>query len=150
MRKMTIRPDEAMEGSGRDIITAPAVGSGVVLCLYDEITGMGGMCYILSPQSGESRTVMQHLLDKLIAEGVRKENLWAKLVGGATIFSLKDCPGENDFGKSNVEYVRNWLHEVNIPVFAEDTGNNFGRTVSLELEDGNVKITLANRHVYDI
>lgn len=145
-----LRPDELVTGSHEDSITAAAVGSGIVLCLYNEQTKSGGMCYLLGPKSGRETHPMHALLDKLKSQGSPPESLWAKLVGGATIFCLAGPAGDKDTGKRNAEYVRKWLQELKIPVRAEDTGNNFGRTVTFHLDSGNVKITLANRHMYDI
>lgn len=150
MSAYILRPDEMLTGRQGEVITAAAVGSGIVVCLYDEQTKAGGMCYLLGPESGKKIHPMHALLDSLTAWGIPPERLWAKVIGGATIFCLESRIGDKDAGKKTAEYVRKRLQKLEIPIRAEDTGNNFGRTVSLDFDSGNVRITLANRHVYDI
>ena len=65
----------------------------------------------------------------------------AKIAGGATMFVFHGS-GSNigQVGDRNVEAVKNKLKELKIPVLAEDTGENYGRTVIFYPESGDFHI----------
>ena len=52
---------------------------------------------------------------------------------------------EWDIGKKNVEMAKKILAAEGIPLLAEDTGSDYGRTVWFTAEDGIVKVEAA-RH----
>lgn len=160
MSSCQIRPNHLAVGSDEDVLTARAVGSGIVVCLYDEESKTGGMVYTLFPDSSikaelESAekmkyvdTALEALLKKLVSGGVREEALWAKIIGGAKIFRFAEKLANEDIGKRNIEAAQGWLKEKGIPVKAEDTGDSFGRTVRFCLETGAAEIRAVNNYVY--
>ena len=75
-----------------NIITR-ALGSCVALTLYDQVQKIGGMIhYILPENPGEKKeekyadTGIHLLLGKILSSNARKENLVAKMIGGAIMF----------------------------------------------------------------
>ncbi len=44
-----------------------------------------------------------------------------------------------------MEMVKRKLKEYSIPLIAEDTGGNFGRTMKIEVETGKVYVTTVGR-----
>lgn len=160
MSSCQLRPNHLAVGSNEDILTIRAMGSGIAVCLYDETSKTGGVAYTLFPDSRiktekttEERlkyvdTALALLLEKLEANGVRKENLWAKVVGGAKIFQFAEKLENENIGKRNIEAARRWLKEKNIPIKAEDTGDSFGRTVCFCMENGTAEIKAVNNYTY--
>jgi len=62
--------------------------------------------------------------------------LRAKMAGGSQMFTL---PGQNDtlrIGPRNVESCLVMLEEYKIPLLAQDTGGNFGRTIEINSDNG--------------
>ena len=56
--------------------------------------------------------------------------------------------GKNDMmqvGERNVQAVKKKLKEINIPILAEDTGKNYGRTVTFYPETGEFYIRAVGR-----
>jgi chemotaxis protein CheD len=68
--------------------------------------------------------------------GANKRNLVAKIAGGATMFAVSSRATSMNVGERNVEAVKKKLKELGIPILAEDTGLNFGRTVVFYPETG--------------
>ena len=69
----------------------------------------------------------------------------AQIAGGATMCTVQ---GENDMmqvGDRNVEAVKKKLKEISIPILAQDTGKNYGRTVTFYPETGEFYIRAVGR-----
>jgi len=129
------------------------LGSCVGICIYDRGKRIGGMAHILLPQNqkGSSMpekyadTAIPMLVKRLIQEGARKENLSAKIAGGASMFKFGPNVALGQIGERNVEQARIELGKLNIPIVVEDVGGNAGRVIDFHLEDGRMKIKSAGR-----
>ena len=120
-----------------DTITTLGLGSCVGVVLWDPVVKICGMAHIMLPDSTAisnnqnaakfADTGLEELLKKLLAKGAKKERLVAKIAGGAQMFSGKSPMMR--VGDRNVEAVKKKLEEFGIPLKAEDTGENYGRTV---------------------
>ena len=67
----------------------------------------------------------------------RKEYITAKIAGGAQMFSFKEKASELlNIGERNVLATIETLKQHNIPVIAQDTGGNYGRTIELNANNG--------------
>ena len=161
MCRIVIRPNELKVSKGDDILTAMALGSSLGVCLYDEDTGIGGMVYTLLPEKKKGRRketldlryvepAIEALYLSMREAGAGSEHMWAKLVGGAKLFSFLEEGSEPDIGRENVEQAREKLQQMGIPIQAEDTGENYGRTVYFRLLDGSIDIETVNRLRYSI
>lgn len=64
----------------------------------------------------------------------------AKIAGGATMFSFGGKSDLVQVGARNAEASIKKLKELNIPIIAQDTGANYGRTVIFYPENGNYVI----------
>jgi len=129
-----------------DVICILGLGSCVGLCLYDSGKKIGGMVHILLPESIPGQTnpfkfadaAVPALWEKVKNKGASPHNILAKIAGGAKMFSGTDSLF--DIGKRNVEVVKAELRKLNIPLRADDTGGNRGRSIMLYLEDGRLEI----------
>lgn len=129
-----------------NIITTLGLGSCIGIALYDSTTKIGGLAHIMLPDSTQIRnnsniakfadTGIEELVHRLIAAGVDKSNLKAKIAGGAKMFEVSGLSDVGNIGERNAIASKKKLHELNIPLLAEDTGLNYGRTVELHCETG--------------
>ncbi len=129
-----------------DSIITLGLGSCVGLVLYDPSTKICGMVHVMLPDSTTigvgnnpakfADTGVEELLKKVVAKGAKKEKLVAKMAGGAQMFSVnKDSPMLR-VGERNVAAVKAELKKLGIRLIAEDTGENYGRTVIFYPETG--------------
>jgi chemotaxis protein CheD len=143
-------------GKNPDIITTLGLGSCIGIALYDSTKKIGGLAHIMLPDSTTIRNSSQNIakfadtgIDELVRQmeklGARKARMVAKIAGGATMFTFQ---GRNDMmqvGERNVQAVKKKLKEINIPILAEDTGKNYGRTVTFYPETGEFYIRAVGR-----
>ena len=135
--------------NGDSVLSTIGLGSCVAIALYDPATRIGGLAHILLPNEGMSRdtsnrakfstTAVPLLIEEMRRIGARG-NLSAKIAGGASMFAAL-LPGSGvNMGERNVAATRDALRAHGIPIVAEDTGGDHGRSVYFHLRDGVVLI----------
>ena len=123
-----------------DGITTLGLGSCVGVAIRDTSGKVGGLAHVMLPDSTaikNSQTNIAKFADTGIVELVRqmealgasKRKMVAKIAGGATMFNYLGKSEAMQIGNRNVEAVKAKLGELGIPILAEDTGLNYGRTV---------------------
>lgn len=132
------------------ILTTLGLGSCVGIALYDRINRVAGLAHIMLPSSIEIKnnsnkakfadTAVVELINEMIRLGACKNYLVAKLAGGSQMFSFDSNVDILRIGERNVIASRKKLQELDIPIIAEDTGGNYGRTIELNSQDGNLLI----------
>lgn len=142
------------------VLTTLGLGSCVGIALYDSVRKIIGLAHIMLPSSIQARnnwniakfadTAIVKLVNDMIKLGASKENLVAKLAGGAQMFAFNGSSEMMRIGARNVSSSREKLQELKIPVIAEDTGGNYGRTIELYSEDGRLVIKTIGRGVKQI
>ncbi|MBQ3852524.1 MAG: chemotaxis protein CheD [Lachnospiraceae bacterium] len=130
-------------------ITTLGLGSCVGIALRDKNNKVGGLAHIMLPDSTVianqtnvakfADTGIVELLKQMEKLGAVKRNIVAKIAGGATMFAMSSRTNLN-VGERNVEAVKAKLKELGIPILAEDTGLNYGRTVIFYPETGDYVI----------
>ena len=134
---------------GGDIIATIGLGSCVAIALYDPETQTGGLAHILLPNMSMSRetsnpakfpeTIVPIMLDEMRRLGA-SARISAKIAGGASMFGqLVNGTGIN-VGERNIVATREALAAAKIPLVAEDTGLDYGRSVYFHLSDGRVEV----------
>lgn len=131
-------------------LTTLGLGSCVGVCLYDPVTKVTGMAHVMLPSSkaiknnsNEAKfadTAILKLVEEMKSLGANKSRLVCKMAGGAQMFTFS---GQNDMmkiGERNAAAVREMLKALGIPVLADDTGGNFGRSIEFYSEDGSLLI----------
>jgi len=136
---------------GEQVIATIGLGSCVAIALYDRETRIGGLAHVLLPSPSMSRettnpakfpeTIIPVMMDEMQRMGVgASARVSAKIVGGASMFGqLVNGTGIN-VGERNVSATREVLARHGIPLLAEDTGLDYGRSVYFYLADGRVEV----------
>lgn len=122
-----------------DKITTIGLGSCVGIVLYAEGNACCGLAHIMLPSSQEIKnntnrakfadTAIYDLVFALQQQGVRRDSLYAKIAGGAAMFQFTGSSDLGSVGERNVRAVKASLAEYGIPIIAEDTGADYGRTI---------------------
>ncbi|MBA3671017.1 MAG: chemotaxis protein CheD [Gemmatimonadaceae bacterium] len=148
-------------GIGPQVISTIGLGSCVAIALYDRQARIGGLAHILLPSQSMSReitnpakfpeTIIPIMVQEMIALGTRNAAaIRARIAGGASMFgNLVSATGIN-VGERNVIAVRDVLTERGIPLDAEDTGLDYGRSVYFHLHDGRVEVRSLRRGNRDL
>lgn len=130
-----------------DVLTTIGLGSCIGIAIYDPTTKISGLAHIMLPDSTQIRnntniakfadTGIQKLYEDMLKAGARRDKLVAKIAGGAKMFELSNASAQSvNIGEKNALASKQKLKELGIPLLAEDTGLNFGRTVELYSETG--------------
>lgn len=129
-----------------NILTTLGLGSCVGIALYDPVMKLGGLAHIMLPDSTQIRnnenvakfadTGIEELLKQLLREGAKQTRLVAKIAGGAHMFEFKHMDETMRIGARNVAAVKQLLERYKIPILANDTGENYGRTIELHTDTG--------------
>jgi chemotaxis protein CheD len=140
-----------------DILTTLGLGSCIGLTLYDPVAKVGGMVHYMLPDSTKLKnnnniakfgdTGIRELLKLVLANGANQRRLVAKIAGGACMFEVSGLSAVGNVGARNTEVAKQMLKELNIPLIAEDTGLNFGRTVELNCENGEYTIKAVGKDI---
>lgn len=143
-----------------DALTTLGLGSCVGICLYDTTTKVTGMAHIMLPSSKAIRknentakfadTAIVELIAQMEKIGAKKSRFIAKIAGGAQMFSFTSQNDSMKIGERNAEAVREILKDMGIPIKADDTGGNFGRTIEFYSESGKLIIKTAGKGIKEI
>ncbi|MGD9716875.1 MAG: chemotaxis protein CheD [Sulfuricurvum sp.] len=131
-----------------DLPITTLLGSCVAVMIYDSVLQVKGMNHFLLPTSCAQGTscrfglyAMEEMLNEMYKLGCRKENLSAKIAGGANIVhDLSD-----NIGERNVLFARQFCRSEGIRIVAENVLGNNGRVVMLDRNFHTVAKTIANR-----
>ncbi|MDO9064959.1 MAG: chemoreceptor glutamine deamidase CheD [Sulfuricella sp.] len=117
------------------------LGSCVSACIRDKVLGIGGMNHFMLPatdsaeadawkassQSSATRYgnyAMEHLINEIMRNGGKRENLEVKVFGGGRILQ-----NMSDVGQRNIAFIRDYLKTEGLLVASEDVGTTFPRMV---------------------
>ncbi len=141
--------------SGRNTIVYTILGSCVSACLYDPVRKIIGMNHFLLSNRRYARNLpfpvteagrygihaMELLINAMLKEGARREDLQAKAFGGGTMLSCSE--GRDNFncvGEVNTRFVQEFLKNEGIPLVSADLGGNRGRVVYFFHDDFSVYV----------
>ncbi len=136
------------------VLKAFGLGSCIAVGLYDAETGLGGLGHMLlpnrpekNPLGSESKYVdagICQMVGELVRAGAVRENLVAKITGGANMFETSYQTLINSIGARNAKSARDILAKLGIPLVGEDVGGNRGRTVEFDLATGKMMVYCAH------
>lgn len=142
-------------------ITTLGLGSCVGIAIRDPANKIGGLAHIMLPDSKSIKgsqlnvakfadTGIVELVRQMEKLGAQRSRMVAKIAGGANMFNFHGTSSFGQVGERNVEATKAKLGELRIPILAEDTGKNFGRTVIFYPETGDYVIRAVGRPEYKI
>lgn len=128
-----------------------ALGSCVGIVLYDPVARIGALAHVMHPRRERVKnninrakfadTVIDLMLGRMTRKGAVKSRIQAKLFGGATMFaSVRGSRGVIQIGEENVMVARHELSRRRIPIVADATGGERGRTLVFDVADGSVSV----------
>ncbi len=138
-----------------DILYCKGLGSCIALCIYSNIKRVGILAHILLPEGDDlsrpyfyANLAVKFMLEELNKRGISKTHIWAKIAGGANMFSN----GEShiNIGTRNSLAILNYLSVYNIKILNTDLGGRAGRNVEFDLRDGTVRIFTYEKGEYYI
>jgi chemotaxis protein CheD len=143
---VTIGISDMKIAGNTDSLVTYALGSCVGICLYDAVLKIGGLGHIMLPTYPENNPKENKMrfantcIPEMIAEmerwGSNRRRIVAKIAGGAKMFDVAGDSAFGNIGARNIAAVKSCLEEFRIPICAEDTGLNYGRTVYFYTENG--------------
>ncbi|MGV8933365.1 MAG: chemoreceptor glutamine deamidase CheD [Gallionellaceae bacterium] len=126
------------------------LGSCISACIRDRITGIGGMNHFMLPVSTNTNSwkasdnnastrygnfAMEHLINDILKNGGKRQNLEAKIFGGGRIIA-----NMTDVGLRNISFVRDYLQTEGLQITSEDVGEEFPRLVVYFPATGKVRV----------
>lgn len=133
-----------------DKLTTLGLGSCVGIAIRDPFTKIGGLAHVMLPNSKTIKnntniykfadSGIEELVREMAALGASRSRMVAKIAGGAQMFAFQNKSDMVRVGEQNVEASKAKLKELKIPILAEDTGNNYGRTIIFNPENGELLI----------
>ena len=152
----TFNADAAKIGPGeyyytdKDMVIVTVLGSCVSACIRDSKSGIGGMNHFMLPEGtgadkdspvSESMRygsyAMEVLINQLIRNGARRENLEAKIFGGGNVLRSFTT---NNVGDRNAAFVKTYLKAEGIKVTGEDLLDIYPRKVYFFPKTGKVLV----------
>lgn len=144
-------------GRAPDVLTTLGLGSCIGLTLYDPVTKIGGLVHYMLPDSTKLKnntniakfgdTGIRELYRQVLAQGANPRRLVSKIAGGASMFEMSGLSSVGNVGERNAEEAKLMLKELKVPLIAEDTGLNYGRTVELNCETGEYVIKAIGKSI---
>lgn len=131
-----------------NMLIVTVLGSCVSACIRDTKTGVGGMNHFMLPESTDRDNpvsesmrygsyAMEVLINQLLKNGARRENMEAKIFGGGNV--LRSFTTTN-VGERNAIFVRKFLKDENIRVNGEDLNDIYPRKVYFFPSTGKVLV----------
>ena len=142
------------------VLTTLGLGSCVGIALYDVDNKLAGLAHVMLPDSTQIKnnankakfadTALEILVNDLMKAGAQKSKLFAKIAGGAQMFSMDSQSDIMKIGTRNVIATKKLLEEYKIPLKAEDTGGNYGRTIEIYPDTGKLLVKTIGKGVREL
>lgn len=146
-----ILPGEYYVTVSREMITT-VLGSCVSACICDPLIGIGGMNHFMLPRNNANYNgywkdtmvnaasrygnyAVEHMINEIINHGGRREYLEIKIFGGGKVLTSMI-----DVGRSNIEFVMDYLQTEGFSIAAKEVGGIFPRKVNYYPQSGKVWI----------
>lgn len=143
-----------------DSLTTLGLGSCVGIVLYDPVTKVSGLAHVMLPDSTKisnnsniakfADTAIDQTIKEMINLGANPKRLVSKIAGGAQMFSFSSKNDLMRIGERNVEATKKKLEDLGIPILAEETGENYGRTIEFYSTNGDLFIKTIGRDIKTI
>ncbi len=134
----------------KEMLIVTVLGSCVSACIRDTKSGIGGMNHFMLPESASADRdspvsesmrygtyAMEVLINQLLRNGAKRENLEAKIFGGGNVLRSFTT---NNVGDRNAAFVKKYLKDEGIRVTGEDLLDIYPRKVYYFPKTGKVLV----------
>lgn len=135
----------ALRCARRPSVVTTVLGSCVAVCLTDRSRRLSGINHFLLPRSDSDKPSLRYgdvsidrLLKKMLNLGSQKEDIEAKIFGGAAVLPANNP--EESIGTKNVAAAVERLGQHGIPIVARHTGGTSGMVLRLFTATGDVLV----------
>jgi chemotaxis protein CheD len=138
----------ACKGDG--ILRASAIGSCVVVTVYDPDSRVGSMAHVMLPGTSRDRDpsggtkyaedAMREMMRKMAALGAKPAGLCACLIGGGNVLG----DGHDSPGPETVRSLAEILRRMHIEPVAMEVGGTERRSCTLDVASGRVMYTVGD------
>lgn len=147
--------DMKISKSAEDVLITYALGSCLGIAIYDAVARVGGLLHVMLPTSTVNPTKaatnplmfvdtgVPELFKACYKAGAKKERLIVKVAGGASLQNNEETD-QFQIGKRNFLMLRKLLWKNNVLIKSFDVGENFSRTMSLNMASGEVTLKINN------
>ncbi|MCE5262124.1 MAG: chemotaxis protein CheD [Deltaproteobacteria bacterium] len=151
--------DVKVSNNPGDVLVTYALGSCIGVAVFDPVAKVGGLLHFMLPDSSldaNKAKVMPAmfadtgiilLFKSCYALGAEKKRMIVKVAGGANIL---DDTNYFRIGQKNITAMRKIFWRNNVLIDREDTGENFNRTMRIDLSDGRCVLKSSNGTVKDL
>jgi chemotaxis protein CheD len=137
------------------------LGSCVGVAVFDPVKKIAGLAHVMLPSSELAKqeqvneakyadTAIPLLLRLMKEQGGDVRRFRAKLAGGAQMFVFRSSSDTMRIGPRNVDACKEQLSKLGVPIVAEDTGGNCGRTIELDAQSGILNIRTVNQGTKEV
>jgi len=134
----------------QNMLIVTVLGSCISACIRDTVVGIGGMNHFMLPQGKKAdidspvsesmrygNYAMEVLINQLMRNGAKRENLEAKIFGGGNVLRSFTT---NQVGDRNAAFVKKYLKDEGIAITSEDVLDVFPRKVYYFPKTGKVLV----------
>lgn len=135
--------------SSDNILIGTVLGSCISVALRDTKTGLCGLNHFMLPgmvlsddtlyanqNARYGMYAMEVLINDMLKAGSSKQNLVAKVFGGASVLQLSESMNKIPLG--NIDFAVNYLKTEKITILAQDTGGRQARKILFDVVSGSV------------
>lgn len=139
-----------------DTLITYALGSCLGIAVYDSVAKVGGLLHVMLPASAVNPTKaannplmfvdtgVPELFKACYKAGAKKERMVVKVAGGASLQNNAETD-QFQIGKRNFLMLRKLLWKNNVLIESFDVGENYSRTMSLDMATGDVVLKINNQ-----
>ena len=134
-----------LHASCKPLLLDTVLGSCISACLYDPVSGIGGMNHFMLPEGADPENptsarygvnAMELLISQLMKLGGERRRFQAKVFGGGHVLKIRESL--DGVPQRNIDFVRRFLETEQIPVIKEDVGGYQPRRVLFHTHTGKV------------
>ena len=126
----------AVCGDDQEIAFKTLLGSCVAIMFYDKVKKVKAMNHFLLPSTSNSNEDMKYglysveaMLNEMYKMGCSKQNMVAKISGGADIINLGKVSGSKSIGHRNVEFANDFCNAEGFKILSDHTRGETGRVI---------------------
>jgi chemotaxis protein CheD len=134
-----------VHASRAPILLDTVLGSCISACLYDPVSGIGGMNHFMLPEGADPGNptstrygvnAMELLISEIMKLGGTRKRIQAKVFGGGHVLKIRESL--DGIPQQNIEFAHRFLQAEQIPVMCEDIGGYQARRVLFNTQNARV------------